>query len=1071
MGHGKREKWKIAGAVLAIILLSSIILAYSQYLTLKKAFVSKISDKASLFIGQEVRIGDFSFSPSAGINIHDVVIENPEGFDKGQLLRIKKVTFHTRFTELSKGMLSFRTIEIEKPELTLIRDKNKRFNISDKFLSFLSKKVTIKYRIDILKIRSGTFDINRDSRFHVGDVSATLHPLSSDSGTKTLIETSASLLGNNKMSSEGWFYLNSDPGRFELSVSLKDIELQRLVELLGKGKIDTERAKVDISLHAEGDTKKGVALKSGIHLKKEKLWFLHPGKKLRDITLDTDAFLDIGDGSLIIKGAVLSAGDVSTARLAGVIKDLFRNPSYNAHLNVNVPDLSAFDFVKGLRAGGVMTSDDIGIKGTFDEMPAVSGSLRLDKAFLEFKKARVESIDANIVFSVKKEMSAKAKASAKILKAGEYIFDAPADLKLMVDARGKPESMVLISSLKLSPFRVSLKEGKNLRLENLHVLLDGSLKRRTFSGKSSMEFEGIEYADYIIQRCTGRFAVDYTGNAVSLGNPEIKSEKFDLSASVIKIVGRKDGLVIESKGMSGSYPDRKIVIREMDGSINLNFGEALSGEITASAGEIIVHDVNWGAISGNGKFDKDAFSVDVPKAEIFKGIVRLSAAGKTSDGPFPLSVALTAENMDLRALSRALSGFVEIPYHFSGEANNAAFKGTIESFDSINGRASVRTRNLSVAKAKEGKTIVKDIVLNSGAVFRGKDLDFEARAATGNLSAEISGTVSGFAEHDRAIKIKAVLPETKITDTRNSLWDIFPDSLLYAGLDGSFSADISIGYNAKGLKAEGDIIIKNLKLEGENGEYSLGPVNGKIPVRYNNTDKGGEPLSLPSFERSEFQDLSEYYTKKRPGEGYRKITIGSLSYGFRLLEDIEIWIDQRGRYLNIDLFGANIFGGRLNGSAVVDLSEGNYRAGMLVKQISLTRLCEDITPIKGYISGKVDGIAVLKGTGAGMSELIGRSDFWTYSAGSEKTVISREFLEKMGGPSMKAYLRERPFDKGIISLYLQKGFLIFKELDISHKNILGMTDLSVKVAPFHNRIEIDHLLSTIAEAAERARER
>ncbi len=72
---------------------------------------------------------------------------------------------------------------------------------------------------------------------------------------------------------------------------------------------------------------------------------------------------------------------------------------------------------------------------------------------------------------------------------------------------------------------------------------------------------------------------------------------------------------------------------------------------------------------------------------------------------------------------------------------------------------------------------------------------------------------------------------------------------------------------------------------------------------------------------------------------------------------------------------------------------------------------------------------------------------------------------------MKKYLGERPFDKGIISLYIENGYLIFRELEISHTNFVGITDLSVKVAPFNNRIALTHFMSTIAEAAERAKER
>ncbi len=56
-----------------------------------------------------------------------------------------------------------------------------------------------------------------------------------------------------------------------------------------------------------------------------------------------------------------------------------------------------------------------------------------------------------------------------------------------------------------------------------------------------------------------------------------------------------------------------------------------------------------------------------------------------------------------------------------------------------------------------------------------------------------------------------------------------------------------------------------------------------------------------------------------------------------------------------------------------------------------------------------------------------------------------------------------------MDLYLQNGFVIFKDLEISHKNFFGMTDLSIKVTPYSNRIAIDHLMWSITEAAHRAK--
>ena len=50
---------------------------------------------------------------------------------------------------------------------------------------------------------------------------------------------------------------------------------------------------------------------------------------------------------------------------------------------------------------------------------------------------------------------------------------------------------------------------------------------------------------------------------------------------------------------------------------------------------------------------------------------------------------------------------------------------------------------------------------------------------------------------------------------------------------------------------------------------------------------------------------------------------------------------------------------------------------------------------------KVDGIARLKGKGTGISQLIGKADFWTYSTKEEKTKIKRSYSGGGGGMQAK----------------------------------------------------------------------
>ena len=610
--------------------------------------------------------------------------------------------------------------------------------------------------MDEFNIESGIIDFNKDKKYMNDSVTVNMKNLSSSPGAKTLIDAVTSYAGQNKISIKGWAYLKDEPKKFGISVSASDIPLSGFQDILGRYKINTETAKIGMSLDAEGDTEAGVSCKAVFRIKDAGLVYLD--RQVKQIQLITDAFFNMRNNSILVRDLSLNSENSLSVQLKGAVSDIKKSPAYSAEMKIKRVDLSVLDLMKDMTASGIMTSDTIHLKGDFGKaLPEVSGSF---------------------------------------------------------------------------------------------FVRDAALKR-------------------------------------------------DNGRSILK-----------------------------NGSLDLK-------------------------ITGGGR-----------------------------------------------------------------------------------------------------------------------NLGFMADARAGKLFLKLSGKIKRVIENSREMEIEINLPQTGVTDIRNSFWDISPDSFLYAGLDGSLSSDLAIGYVAGDLKVNGELTVKDLMITGENGEYSVGPVKGVIPVAYSKKGKKPEDMGMPSFERSEFNTLVGSYRNKTLGTDFTRITIGSLSYGFRLMEDINVRLKQKGSSLNIGHFSGNIFGGRIDGSAVIDISNGlSYRAGFVLKGLSLTELCNGVEPIKGYISGKVDGIGMFKGTGGGLSHLAGKADFWTYSTDTEKTKISREFLQRLGGASLKAYLGDRKFDKGVMSLYLQNGFVTFKDLEISNRNFLGITDLSVKVAPFNNSIAIDHLMSSITEASQRAQEK
>ncbi|PKL51874.1 MAG: hypothetical protein CVV37_04150 [Nitrospira bacterium HGW-Nitrospira-1] len=988
---------KAISFIIVTVFVFSSLFAYLFYLDLKKTFIVRLSGKASSLVGQRIDISDISFSLSSGINIYDIQIQNPQGFVPGRLLQIKRISLDLQYRELLEGKLYFKKVVLYAPELAVMKDHEGKFNVSDEFRRFLSKKSALNYRIDEFRILSGMADYNHDIRMRNDKINLTLKNLSSHPGTKTIIEGDTLWSGENRVRVNGWANLKDEPKKFKLSVSAEDFSLSQFRTILAKHQIDAGKTRVSMALDAEGDTDNGVNLTSMVQIKS-------PGydiykKAMLNIRLDADVFYDFSAGSASINALSVKIGDASALKLKGRLMNLEKNPSYDLKIKLDSLDLSAFNIVRGFKTSGILTSNAINIKGRFDHpMPEVNGSIQMDGVSVASDTVDVKGMKGRLIFSSADNITARIEASAEM-----------------------------------------------------------------------------RYNDYSFKKLTCGLGFNYGHGSIAIKNPKVETEDFSSSADLIKIrtTGRRGSLLIDVKNLSAAYPVKKAGIHGLDFSLTLNTAaKNSSGDITFSTGEVMFQEVKSKKISGSGKFNESEFSLAIPQAEFAGGRVRVIAQGKTPQEPFPVKAEITAEHIDLGVISLAAEKFSETGYRISGNLESSTFKGTIDSKESLHGEAAIDLEKFSVISKKTNQSLLKDASMRSEITLQGKDCAFKAALSAGSVAATVSGAATEFMGDKRTVSIHGHLKETPAMEIRNSFWEMFPDSLLYAGMDGSVSSDVTLDYRKDGVTFAGSLRLKDFLLEGENAEYAVGPVNGVIPFAYGRFDDGKKPIALPAFERSEFAGISRYYADASPGDDYSRITIGSLQYGFRLLRDLNVWIKQDGGILNVARFSADIFGGRLNGSAVVDIADGfHYRAGMILEGLSLTRLCDDIEPVKGYLSGKVDAIGILKGSGAGLSELIGRGDFWTYTAKGEKTRISREFLQKIGGPSIKSYLGDRNFDKGVINLYIQKGVLIFRELEISNRNMFGIQNLAVKVAPLSNRIAIDHLMWTIVEAAHRAKKK
>ncbi len=1064
-----RKTCKIPSGFLGSLIILLIILGYSQYLTLKKSLVAEIGKKATALIGQEVVISDISFDPAVGITIADIAIKNPEGFVQGDLLKIKKIRLDMRFRELFKGRFSFKDIEVVSPELSVISDKG-RLNISTAFREFLSKKGTSQYLIDEFSVRNAGFTFNNEPLYRLKDMDLSMNNLASTQGTKTSLKASLTFLDSNRLTMEGWAYLKDRAQQFNISAQADDIHLSQLRKLVAKYGMDLDKTRAGLSLQAEGDTDHGIRLRSEVQLKSSGT-FLFRKETMNSLSLKTEALLDIKKDALEVTKALFTAGDSSAIQAKGIIQGISRAPSYSAEIRIDKLDLSAFNLLKGLKAGGLITSDLIQVKGTqLSGLPEAAGAVTITNGALSMDKADIQGLNGTITFASGKDLSGAVKASARILRTGDTLFKQPVEVALTAEGKGKIEKIMLRSELNLSGIDVAL-NGKDIRAGHLKAVYDGALQGSAISGKASLQAADLAYDRYKAKDFRTDLAVDYDHSKLTIKNVKAVSDLFNATGEMITVTmpQSRGKILLETKNFSASYPDRKAALKGLDCTGSLSGGgSSLSGNLSFTARQISFQDISSGPISGRGTIANNEFILDIPSAKLIEGSAHIFAKGRSGDSPYPIAVTLNAENITIGPVSQTAKSFFRIPYGASGSAETLSFEGTISSSESVTGKASIRGKNISIINEMK-KALIKDATVVSDLVFRGKDIDLKAEASMPGLSLSFSGTADNIFKDTRALRISLLVPETRISDIRTAFWDIVPDRLLYAGLNGSVAVNLLAGYSSKAATAEGTVLLRDITLEGENNEYSVGPINGMLPIHFNSAASEPDSMSLQSFELADFKARKKAFAETKEFIG-NEIKIGSIRYGFRLLDDLSLWVEQKGSSLKINRISAKMFGGTINGAAALDMSDGiKYRAGLIVDGVSLTKLCEEIPPIKGYISGRIDGAATIKGSGAGLANIAGKADFWTYAADDETTKISREFLEKIGGPQVRAYLGERRFNRGIMGLYIQKGFFIFRELEISNRNLLGITDLSVKVAPLNNRISIDHLMWTITEAAQRAK--
>ncbi len=315
------------------------------------------------------------------------------------------------------------------------------------------------------------------------------------------------------------------------------------------------------------------------------------------------------------------------------------------------------------------------------------------------------------------------------------------------------------------------------------------------------------------------------------------------------------------------------------------------------------------------------------------------------------------------------------------------------------------------------------------------------------------------------------LPQTPLNDMIDPFVNMLPRFIQEATVNGSLASESNFVLHDGKQRLEGVLRFKDALLEVPSQKVKVTAINGSFPFSLNLP--GGTPVQTretASFTRENYPYLLKQLSKA-PGAG-QTITIGDVSFGTLKLGETKLTINAADGVTMITSLRSSLFEGALFGTGYVAMQKGlAYRADLLVNGLSLKLFCASFPKIKDYITGRVDGVISLSGSGKGLAGLTGFTELWAREGDGEKMLVSKAFLQKLSGKKLSGFFfrDDRPFDQAEISTDLENGFLTFETLDISHTNLFGVRDLSVTIAPSQNRIALDHLFNSIKQAATRGK--
>lgn len=389
----------------------------------------------------------------------------------------------------------------------------------------------------------------------------------------------------------------------------------------------------------------------------------------------------------------------------------------------------------------------------------------------------------------------------------------------------------------------------------------------------------------------------------------------------------------------------------------------------------------------------------------------------------------------------------------------------------VEGSLSAKGEGLSLTGSGNRK-LVAGAEVTLSAALAGRQLTLnKGLVRSGETVLNLTGQLADPFSPQRKGRFAFVLPQTGAAALVDLFANTLPPFLQQATVSGGVAADGSVVLGEGVPRLEAVVAFRELRVESSAQKVSVAGVNGRLPLSLElGGEKGARRETRLPFARENYAELRQRLSR-RVARG-EQASVGKIALGALELTGLKFRVAAREGRTDIVSLTGTLLDGTLLGAGSISLAQGlSYRGDLLVNDASLKRLCETLPNLKGYISGRVDGVLSIQGEGKGGEGLVGYTNLWAKKSRGEKMVVSKEFLQRLSKRKISGlfFSMDRPYDQAEINAYLEKGYLTFEKMSIMHTNFLGVRDLSVNIAPSQNRIALDHLLDAIKRAAARSK--